>query len=189
MLSKTDNEFLTRSGKGTPMGALLRRFWMPALLSEELPERVSGLLGKLREAEREIASMRQQQALAAGGRIADGAADVGGVSVVVHDVGDGTTPDDLRTMVLDVRARLGADRPTVVAMTTVNAGKPVVVVATNEAARARGLKAGALVRVAAAILGGGGGGKDDLAQGGGTDGAATAASLVAVRDAVAHAAQ
>ena len=37
---KADNEFLTpASGKGTPMGALLRRFWMPALLSEELPER------------------------------------------------------------------------------------------------------------------------------------------------------
>ena len=39
MLSKADNEFLTRSGTGTPMGELLRRFWMPALLSEELPER------------------------------------------------------------------------------------------------------------------------------------------------------
>jgi phthalate 4,5-dioxygenase oxygenase subunit len=39
MLSKADNDFLTQSGQGTPMGALLRRFWMPALLSEELPER------------------------------------------------------------------------------------------------------------------------------------------------------
>ena len=39
MLSKADNAFLTQAGKGTPMGDLLRRFWMPALLSEELPER------------------------------------------------------------------------------------------------------------------------------------------------------
>src|SRR5471030_3146844 len=39
MLSKADNEFLTQSDAGTPMGALLRRFWMPALLSTELPER------------------------------------------------------------------------------------------------------------------------------------------------------
>ena len=39
MLSQSDNEFLTRSGKGTPMGELLRRFWMPALLSQELAER------------------------------------------------------------------------------------------------------------------------------------------------------
>ena len=39
MLSQADNDFLTQSGPATPMGALLRRFWMPALLSEELPER------------------------------------------------------------------------------------------------------------------------------------------------------
>ena len=30
MLSRADNEFLTQSGKGTPMGELLRRFWVPA---------------------------------------------------------------------------------------------------------------------------------------------------------------
>jgi nitrite reductase/ring-hydroxylating ferredoxin subunit len=39
MLSHVDNEFLTQSGPATAMGALLRRFWMPALLSAELPER------------------------------------------------------------------------------------------------------------------------------------------------------
>jgi phenylpropionate dioxygenase-like ring-hydroxylating dioxygenase large terminal subunit len=39
MLSHADNIFLTRAGKDSPMGTLLRRFWMPALLSEELPER------------------------------------------------------------------------------------------------------------------------------------------------------
>ena len=39
MLSTADNELLTRTGRGTPMGELLRRFWVPALLSEELPER------------------------------------------------------------------------------------------------------------------------------------------------------
>ena len=37
MLSREDNELLTRVGPGTPMGALLRRFWMPALLEEEVP--------------------------------------------------------------------------------------------------------------------------------------------------------
>ena len=38
MLNAADNALLTRSGKGTPMGELLRRFWHPALLSAELPE-------------------------------------------------------------------------------------------------------------------------------------------------------
>src|SRR4051795_12461023 len=38
MLRAEDNRFLTESGAGTAMGELLRRFWLPVLLSEELPE-------------------------------------------------------------------------------------------------------------------------------------------------------
>ena len=38
MLSKADNELITRTGPGTGMGELFRRFWLPALLSSELPE-------------------------------------------------------------------------------------------------------------------------------------------------------
>jgi phthalate 4,5-dioxygenase len=37
MLSIEDNELLTRTGPGTPMGELFRRFWLPALLPSELP--------------------------------------------------------------------------------------------------------------------------------------------------------
>jgi len=37
MLSKQDNELITRSGQGTPLGNLMRRYWVPALLSEEIP--------------------------------------------------------------------------------------------------------------------------------------------------------
>jgi phenylpropionate dioxygenase-like ring-hydroxylating dioxygenase large terminal subunit len=37
MLSREDNELLARTGPGTPMGALMRRYWFPVLLSEELP--------------------------------------------------------------------------------------------------------------------------------------------------------
>ncbi len=38
MLSREENELLTRTGPDTPMGQLLRRFWVPVLLAEELPE-------------------------------------------------------------------------------------------------------------------------------------------------------
>ncbi len=38
MLSREDNEILTQVGPGTPMGDLLRRFWMPALLESEVTE-------------------------------------------------------------------------------------------------------------------------------------------------------
>ena len=37
MQSKADNEFLTRSGPGTPMGDLLRQYWLPVMMSSELP--------------------------------------------------------------------------------------------------------------------------------------------------------
>lgn len=38
MLSREDNELLCRVGPGTPMGALIREYWIPAALSSELPE-------------------------------------------------------------------------------------------------------------------------------------------------------
>ncbi|HKT18398.1 MAG TPA: Rieske 2Fe-2S domain-containing protein [Stellaceae bacterium] len=37
MLSAADNELLTRTGKATRGGQYMRRFWLPALLSEEIP--------------------------------------------------------------------------------------------------------------------------------------------------------
>jgi len=37
MLTKEENDLLTQTGSGTPMGNLIRRFWQPAALSEELP--------------------------------------------------------------------------------------------------------------------------------------------------------
>ena len=37
MLTREENDMLTQTCKGTPMGELFRRFWMPACLSEEIP--------------------------------------------------------------------------------------------------------------------------------------------------------
>ncbi len=146
---------------------------------EELPERVGGLVTRLKDAERDLERLRKEQLQAAAGSLTDGARDVGGVTFLAHDAGEAGA-DDVRTMVLDLRGRLGADRPSVVVVTGVAKGRPVVVVATNEPARGRGIKAGELVRVAASTLGGGGGGKDDIAQGGGQDPSKVGEALAAV---------
>ena len=37
MLSQANNERITRTGRGTPMGSAMRRYWIPAMLSSELP--------------------------------------------------------------------------------------------------------------------------------------------------------
>ncbi|MGQ7297658.1 alanine--tRNA ligase [Quadrisphaera sp. KR29] len=159
--------------------------------SEELPDRVSALLDQLREADRTIAAARAKEVLAGAGALAAGAELVGGsaadaVRLVATGAGEVASADDLRTLALDVRGRLG-ESAAVVAVGGVAKGRPVVVIATSPAARAAGLRAGALVRVAATALGGGGGGKDDVAQGGGTDAQALPAALDAVRSAVAQA--
>ena len=38
MLTAEDNRLLTQSDAGTPMGEFIRRFWVPAILSKEIPE-------------------------------------------------------------------------------------------------------------------------------------------------------
>ncbi|HEY2833006.1 MAG TPA: alanine--tRNA ligase [Sporichthyaceae bacterium] len=151
---------------------------------EELPERIDAILARLKEAEKELADVKAGQVLAAAGNLAAGATDVDGVAWVGVRLPDDTRPDDLRTLALDVRGRIAADRPSVVAAVAVTGGKPSIVVATNEAARGRGIKAGALVKLAAGVLGGGGGGKDDVAQGGGTDPTKITEALAAVAAAV-----
>jgi alanyl-tRNA synthetase len=149
---------------------------------DELPDRIATILGRLRDAEKEIAAVRQSQVLGAATGLVQSARDIAGVTFVSHDAGDGVTGDDLRKLVTDVRGRLGNDRPVLVSMASVAAGRPVVIVATNERAREIGLRAGAFVKVAAQALGGGGGGKDDLAQGGGTDASRVSVALGTVED-------
>ncbi|GAA4424330.1 alanine--tRNA ligase [Georgenia halophila] len=152
---------------------------------EELPERIDGLMTRLKTAEKELARLRQDQLLARAGELACSATTAGRTRVVTHDAGEVASNDELRTLALDVRSRLGEADPAVVAIGGVAKDRPVVVVATNASARESGVRAGTLVRTAATTLGGGGGGKDDLAQGGGTDVSALGAALAAVRDDVA----
>jgi phthalate 4,5-dioxygenase oxygenase subunit len=37
-ITREENELLTRTGPGTPMGRLFRQYWIPAMLAERLPE-------------------------------------------------------------------------------------------------------------------------------------------------------
>jgi alanyl-tRNA synthetase len=153
---------------------------------EELPERISGVVSRLREAERELTKLRSAALLESAGEIAAAAEDIGGVAFVAHQVPDGTDADAVRRLALDVRGRIAAARPAVVMITGVPADRPVVVIAVNDAGRSAGLAAGALVGVAARALGGGGGGKPDIAQGGGapSTGDAAAAAISAAFEAV-----
>jgi len=138
---------------------------------EELPDRIEGLVGRLREAEKELEKLRGDRVLAAAAGLAAAAVDVGGLSVVVQRIPEETDGGDVRKLAIDIRDRLGTS-PTsqgaVVVAVAVTGGRPIVAAAVDQRARDRGLKAGELVGIAAKALGGGGGGRDDVAQGGGT---------------------
>ncbi|CAI3798639.1 alanine--tRNA ligase [Pseudarthrobacter sp. MM222] len=148
-----------------------------------LADRIATTLTKLKTAEKELERLRREQLTAAAAQLVGTAKDAAGVKVIAHDAGQVSGADDLRGLALDLRTRLGSE-PAAVAVAGVSNERPVILIATNEAARAAGVKAGALVRLAAGILGGGGGGKDDVAQGGGTDAAQVGAALAAVVDAI-----
>ncbi|WP_311452824.1 alanine--tRNA ligase [uncultured Rothia sp.] len=153
--------------------------------SADLPEKINQTLAKLKAAEKELAQLRREKLQAEAGKLLENAQTIGSVRVLAHDAGE-LDANGVRELALDLRSRFGSEAA-VVAVVGVANGRPVILVATNEGAREAGVKAGALVRVAAGVLGGGGGGKDDVAQGGGQDASKIGAALDAVRDAIAQA--
>ena len=136
--------------------------------TEELPERINNLINRLRDAEKDLSSMRAAQLLEGAAVILQGAKSFGELTLIAHRAPSGAGPDDVRKLVLDLKERLKG-KNAVVAIAGDADSKPFMIVATDEGARTRGAKAGELAKSAASVLGGGGGGKDDLAQGGGVD--------------------
>lgn len=150
--------------------------------TEELPERISELLNRVKEIEKELAVVRSAQAMGEIEGIAAAAVDIAGTSLIAKALPDGISGDDLRKVAIELRSRKAQS---VIALISVNEGRPVLVCAVSDAARAAGFKAGALVKIGSTILGGGGGGKDDFAQGGGTDPAKISDALKAISEALA----
>ena len=146
---------------------------------EQLPERISELLANLKAAERKIAQLEAGQLSQRVPALVESAQVAGSVKLVVENVGELASTDDLRGLVQSVRERLGAEAA-VVALAATIGDKPAVIVATNEASRAHGVAAGALAKAAAGVLGGGGGGKPDIAQGGGANPASIPEALALI---------
>jgi alanyl-tRNA synthetase len=153
--------------------------------SEEVPARVANLVERLRAAEKELERARLAGARAAATNAAAGAERIGNVRVVAQRMSGGMTAADLRSLVGDIRGKLGSD-PGVVALIAQGEGNTVpYAVAANAAAQELGIRANDLVKQLAVAVGGRGGGKADLAQGSGNDPAGIDAALDAVRSEIA----
>lgn len=149
--------------------------------SDEVPARVANLVERLRAAEKELDRVRLANARAAAANAAAGAEQVGKVHLVAQRMAGGMSAADLRTLVGDIKGKLGSD-PAVVALIAEGDDDAVpYVVAVNPAAQDLGLSANDLVKQVGAAVNGRGGGKADLAQGSGKGAAGIDAALAALR--------
>ncbi|MHC9296285.1 alanine--tRNA ligase [Mycobacterium sp. LTG2003] len=149
--------------------------------SEEVPARVANLVERLKAAEKELEKLRLANARAAAANAAAGAEVVGKVRLVAQRMAGGMSAGDLRSLVGDIRGKLGAE-PAVVALIAEGDNDTVpFVVAVNPAAQDLGLRANDLVKQFGAAVNGRGGGKADLAQGSGKGAAGIDAALAALR--------
>ncbi|MGH3261191.1 MAG: alanine--tRNA ligase-related protein, partial [Trebonia sp.] len=83
---------------------------------EELPERISTVVSRLRDAERDLARLKSAQLLGGSAQIASAAENIGGFAFVAHSVQAGTDADSIRKLALDVRSKIPAAQPAVVAL-------------------------------------------------------------------------
>ena len=134
--------------------------------AEDLPQRISELLDKVKIMEKEIASARSAKAMASIGDLAKKVKKINQSNLVIEKLEDEISVDDLRALAINLRAKIESS---IVVLATINSGKPIIVAAVSAEAIKIGVKAGSLIKLGSEILGGGGGGKDDFAQGGGSD--------------------
>ncbi|MGB6208661.1 alanine--tRNA ligase [Mycobacterium sp.] len=154
--------------------------------SEEVPARVANLVDRLKAAEKELERTRLATARSAAVNAATGAQRIGNVKLVAQRMSGGMTAADLRSLVGDIRGKLGSD-PAVVALIAEGEGGSVpYAVAANPAAQDLGIRANDLVKQLAGAVNGRGGGKADLAQGSGKDASGIDAALDAVRAEIAR---
>jgi alanyl-tRNA synthetase len=154
--------------------------------SEEVPARVASLVERLKAAEKELERARMASTRAAATNAAAGAERIGNVRVVAQRMSGGMTAADLRSLVGDIRGKLGSD-PAVVALIAEGESETVpYAVAVNAAAQDLGIRANDLVKQLAMAVDGRGGGNADLAQGSGKNPTGIDAALDAVRAEIAR---
>ena len=134
--------------------------------ADELPQRISELVEKMKSMEKELSAVRSAKALAATSQIANKAKKVRDINLIVEQLESEIAVDDMRSIAINLREKVKSG---VVVLSTISSGKPLLVAAVSPEAIKLGIKAGDLIKIGSATLGGGGGGKDDFAQGGGVD--------------------
>ena len=139
---------------------------------DNLLDKLSALLERNRQLEKEVDQLKAKAASAAGDDLAASATDVKGVKVLAARL-DGLDGDALLALVDQLKNKLGR---AVILLGSALEGKVTLVAGVTQDLTGQ-LKAGDLMKQAAAAVGGKGGGRPDMARGGGTDAAALEQAL------------
>ena len=140
----------------------------------ELDARAAQLLEQLRTLEKDLAGLKDQQAVMRGVELATQAQDMGGVKFLAARL-DGADASALRSVVDQLKARL---KSAVVLLASTEGDKVQLAAGVTQDLTAR-IKAGELVSIAARQVGGKGGGRPDFAMAGGSQPRAVEAALAA----------
>jgi alanyl-tRNA synthetase len=173
-------QFLAR--EHTLVHLLTEQLKVPAA---ELPGRVASMVQRLRDAEREIESVKRAQLAAQLADVTATAERVGAVDLYAFRAPDGLDGGGLRDLALSTRSKAGQENPVAVVVLSVTADKVAAVATVNETGQAAGLLARDLLASALPAIDGRGGGKGDVAQGGGSDPSGVDKALEAVRSTLA----
>ena len=134
----------------------------------ELPDRVSALVERLKEAEQQLERSRGAALDDRAASLASAAETVGGARVVTHLLPGSTPAKDVRAMAQRVASSIG-DAPGVAVLVGREEDRVVYVAALNRRGTTAGLAANALLQAFSKVVGGRGGGSPEVAQGGGGD--------------------
>ncbi|MHC6226684.1 alanine--tRNA ligase [Pseudomonas sp. X10] len=139
---------------------------------DNLIDKLSAVLERNRQLEKQLEQLQAKAASAAGDDLSNGAVEVKGAKVLAARL-DGQDGKALLALVDQLKNKLGR---AVILLGSVHEGKVVLVAGVTKDLTGQ-LKAGDLMKQAAAAVGGKGGGRPDMAQGGGVDAAALDSAL------------
>ncbi|MEY3661367.1 MAG: hypothetical protein RLZ49_48 [Actinomycetota bacterium] len=140
---------------------------MTKVRAEELPERISKMMERLKAAEKEIAKARTAALTSNIESLVGEAVRVDEVSLYRFTAPTGTSAGDLRDLVTNAKGSIKTSNFVLVGA-TIEDDKVAVVVTTDSAARDAGASAAAVLKAMLPALDGRGGGSPEMAQGGGS---------------------
>ena len=149
-------------------------------LINEIDKKAEAMVTELKDAQKELESIKAQAAMAKANDVLSASVKVGDTDVVAARL-DGMTADDLKKTADGIKEKFPCSA---ICLASLTDDKITFVAMATKDAVAKGVHAGNIIREVTAIAGGKGGGKPDMAQGGGKDASKIDEAIAKVLDIV-----